>query len=410
MAFGGSSMSSGFVIRFGDAWYHRGTHDTRCRPVDASTIRDLVSRVSDRQEADTAPLPSTWVGTLHEDGIRVTTERGGRWVSEADLTTPSLTNLNPVPGARATPRPPLRNPVHAATLLRRGWVTFPLLDAHQVNALRAGYGDIHGWEGEGFEPDVGSSDAPYRRRTSELISQVIDAAGTTVFDDFEPFLRGFYCKWPGTPESDLHWDWSSVDERLGHRAYLMWVALQDTTQKNGQMAVLSRSHLIDNRPRGTHLSLPMSSEFAAREPQAHARVTSVPMRAGEALVFDMGLLHISSPNVTEEPRLAAVTGWHPSGVSLSYYRRLDDRAALRYEVDAAWFNSMVPLRLMDEEPPMVPVEVVPLGDGDFDARVDAFLEDGGLRPEPAGGKRLGPMLEALRPIRSLVRARRHASR
>lgn len=280
------------------------------------------------------------------------------------------------------PRPPLRHRGDAETLLRRGWVTMPFLSRMEVQEVRDRYGSIHGWSGEGFEPDPGSRDFEYRSRIARSVGAVLGPRIRQHFDRLEPFLCGCYCKWPTEGPTALHWDWSCVDEHRGHRAYQLWVALQDTSDGNGCMSVVSGSHLIDPRLRGTHLSIPLSEEFEAHAEEALGALVDVPLLAGEALVFDMGLVHRSHANLTDEPRLAAVASLRPAEASLRYYRGIGGGLAVEYEVDEYWYNHMVPMDLMTETPDLSPsalVDVTPSKGLESDVqRVVA----GGLRSDP----------------------------
>jgi hypothetical protein len=262
------------------------------------------------------------------------------------------------PGPVPAPRGPLRDAAASSVLLERGWTTLSMLDGCEVERLREAYGREHGWSGSGFEPDPGNADFEYRARVARAVGEVIDPHLDHCFERFRPFLRGFYCKWPGEGHTALHWDWSCVDERVGHRAYQVWIALQDTDDELGGMSVLSRSHRVDPRPRGTELSIPLSVELAERSEQLRRSVRSVPLRAGEAIVFDMGLVHVSAANRTDEPRLAAVVSLRPEEAELTYFRGVGAGLALRFVADEHWYNHMVPVELHDGAPDLPLAEVL----------------------------------------------------
>lgn len=255
-------------------------------------------------------------------------------------------------------------------MTERGWAVVPLLDGDEVARLRVAYGREHGWDGTGFEPDPGNPDFEYRARVARVVSEVVDRHIERCFDRFIPFLRGYYCKWPGEGSTALHWDWSCVDEREGHRAYQVWIALQDVDDYGGGMAVLSRSHLVDLRPRGTDLSIPLSPEMDRRADELGRSVVRVPLRAGEALVFDMGLVHVSSPNRATIPRLAAVTSLRPAEAGLVYFRGIGAGMALRFDVDEHWYNHMVPMELHSRLPDLMASEVLDVtADPGMDERI-----------------------------------------
>lgn len=376
------------VARHGGAWYLWRREAAESSQVELSEVLAELPPGSPDRSSELPDEP--WVGTVTDAGIEVvgadaTFLLGHEHLRAIDASPAQVGQAGEARRRwwRRPPRPELhrpatRNPLHDAAagrqLLDEGWTVQRVLDASEVEQLRAAYGELHGWSGEGFEPDPGNPDVDYRRRVAAAIDEVIRAPFERIFDRIDPLLRSFYCKWPNTPETDLHWDWSCVDEAQGHRAYQVWIALQDTSEANGQMLVLPRSHRVDDRPRGTGLAIPLCDEIAALEAGARRSLVPVPLRAGDAVIFDLGLVHISSPNVTDAPRLAAAVVVRPREAPLAYYRRLSDRAAVRYDVDERWYNSMVPAELVSVRPDLIPRTVVELGDpAPVDRRVRRFL-------------------------------------
>jgi hypothetical protein len=280
------------------------------------------------------------------------------------------------PPAVRPSRQALKEPGLDARLRTDGYVKVRLISDDEAAELRLAYGELHGWRGQGFEPDPGNPDAEYRNRSREVLGAVLDARLADLFIDYSPFLQGFYCKWPDTPETHLHADWTSVDEQAGHRSYIAWTALQDIHEDSGQMAVLPGSHAVDGAPRGSNLNLPLTSAWVGMEDGIWERMVRVPLLAGEALVFDMGLIHASYTNSTDLPRVAGVTCLRPDEAELVYYRGVGTDKALKYDIDEPFFLEMTPAALVDELPGRIPSAVVEVPPPDA-ARRDAAraLED-----------------------------------
>lgn len=234
-----------------------------------------------------------------------------------------------------------------AALRRDGFVVMPFLRPEVVAELREEFGRLRGWEGSGFHSDLVVDDVDYRRQVSSAIGAVVDGPGSRLFVDHEPFLRNFLCKYPGDDSSlYLHRDWMYVDERAGERTYVVWVALEDIVGHNGQLRVLRGSHEIDPSLRGTDLVAPWLSFTDVIEP----RLLSVPVRAGEAIVFDNALVHCSYPNLTDVPRVAAAVAFRRRGTPLVHFARTGDGRAARYDVDEEFFLDRTPQQLMAEGP------------------------------------------------------------
>lgn len=240
-------------------------------------------------------------------------------------------------------------------LRRDGFVTFRAFDAAEVAGLRRRFADLGGFEGSGFRPDLIIADPTYRQAATAAISEALDERLAAQFDGYEPFLRAFLCKYPG-PDSQLylHQDWMYVDERTGARTYNCWVALEDIDGHNGQLQVLRGSHRIDPSLRGTSLTAPWIQHTSVIEP----RLLTVPVRAGEVVLFDNALVHGGFPNLTERPRLAAAVAFHRPEDALVYFRREDDATAARYDVDEAFFVGHTAQGLEAEAPDLPVVERV----------------------------------------------------
>ena len=258
---------------------------------------------------------------------------------------------------------------------RDGFVTQPLLDAGEVAELRSTYGVLHGWSGRDFEADLNNADTTYRRNVSDVLAAALDATVTGLFRRHEPFLRVYLCKWPGE-SSDLyiHRDWMYTDERLGHRTYVVWIALQDVVGDRGLLQVLRGSHRFDPMPRGTDLNAP----WLRHQDLIHDRLEVIPVRAGEAVIFDNQLVHASLPNTSSEPRLVVAMGMKDRDAPLVHFRRDPDGRAVRYDVDPQFFLTETPAGLLGAPPDLAAVERFAPAELDLDGTALAHRLDRGL--------------------------------
>lgn len=256
----------------------------------------------------------------------------------------------------------LLDPELDSRLRRDGFVTFPAFDRARVDRLREEYGRLRGWSGEGFQSDLVSTDLTYRKEAADVIGAEFDGAVSSFFDGFTPFLHSFLCKYPGGDSSlYVHRDWMYVDERLGHRTYVAWIALEDITGHNGQLRVLRGSHLFDSSLRGTNLIAP----WIRHEQLIDERMLAVPVRAGDVIVFDNALVHSSFPNHTDVPRVAAAVGVRPNDARLVHFRRVDDRTAQRFDVDEDFFLTTTPMGLIEAPPEIAVAEEIELDETDL---------------------------------------------
>ena len=297
------------------------------------------------------PVIDAWADIVTTDALR---RSAAAATSAGAPTVPTPTTPTPAPPAASGARPALLDSELDRRLRSDGFVLVDLLDDDQVAELRGHYGTLHGWEGTGFEADLNNPDTDYRHAVSEALSAALDDRVTALFADHEPFLRVFLCKWPGE-HSDLylHRDWMYTDERLGHRTYVVWIALQDITGDTGRLQVLRGSQRFDPMLRGTNLNAEWVQSDDVRD-----RLEAIDVPAGTAVIFDNQLVHASLPNTSGRPRLVTAIGMKQRGADLIHFHRPDDGAAARYAVDGEFFLTVTPGELLAGPPDLEPVEFV----------------------------------------------------
>lgn len=189
----------------------------------------------------------------------------------------------------------LSDPRLAQDYARDGYVTVQLLDADGVAAVRAireRHGAAPGDPGTGLFNDTWSTDREYKRAVSRALS---DAMGTAVADTLVGHrILGLVhiVKWPGEAgRVPAHRDPSFVDESV-HRSVAVWCALEDLGPDDGVLRVVPGSHLLDSGVR-----VHQAPENLYPDVDAHSEELSVavPLRAGEAIVYDHRLIHLSDP-------------------------------------------------------------------------------------------------------------------
>lgn len=245
-------------------------------------------------------------------------------------------------------------------LRRDGFAVMPLWEPTQAASLRELFGELHGWEGEGFYSDLVNDDAEYRTAANDLLA-TFDRGVASVFEGQEVFLRSFLCKFPGTNSAlHLHRDWMYVDERQGARTYVAWVALEDVTGANGQLQALRSSHLVEERVTGEkefgdHVrGTDLIDSWLTHKDMIDDRMVTIPITAGQCIVLDNRTAHRSLPNLTDRPRVCVAFGLKPRDEPLVHFRRSNERSADRYDIDPRFFLDHTPQSLL-ARPPDVPV-------------------------------------------------------
>ncbi len=144
---------------------------------------------------------------------------------------------------------------------------------------------------------------------------------------------------PYSKESALnpHQDSPVVDERFQYASFV-WVALQDVDENNGCLGMLPGSHLWGNHQRS--LNVPWVFEPNTRLLWRH--LVPVPVKSGDAIVFDAAIIHGSRPNLVENTtRIAFTTSLLPRRYTLVDYFQDTNTAAGkvdRYHVDMEYWT------------------------------------------------------------------------
>jgi hypothetical protein len=216
----------------------------------------------------------------------------------------------------------------------RGYTTVELLDRDGVAECRALVDAL------GVDPDdpywvssVHGSRTVSSETSQALIERLVGPIGRHLADHV-PFMAAVISKGRGGGTVGLLPDWTYLDERQ-HRARVFWCSLTATDESNGAMVVVPGSH---RTMRGLRGSGPFPSPVAHVEDELwRSQVVTVPLRAGEAVVWDAAVLHGSWPNPSPSARAAAVIGMVPSSAQLVHFHLDDDAGLAGVEVDGSYF-------------------------------------------------------------------------
>jgi len=205
----------------------------------------------------------------------------------------------------------------AAAFEREGFVVIDLLTQEQVAALQSIYKEEVFDPGTTFYSSSFIADKSRKQHISRRLEAVIDDAIAQHFSCYKKLGAVFLIKPPG-PQSimPIHQDWTVVDESC-FDAMTVWIALQDTTEDNGCIKVLPRSHRLSRALRAPTLPNPLQEIL----PDAERMMQALPMKAGQAFIFSHALLHASFPNLSTQDRVAVAYGVLHQDAELLYYFR-----------------------------------------------------------------------------------------
>jgi hypothetical protein len=142
-------------------------------------------------------------------------------------------------------------------------------------------------------------DEPRRTRLEEAVESRLVPA-------LEPWVRGgriqnhgVVAKGPGAETLPIHHH-PAVSDCVFQREMICWCPLADVGETTGAMRFIPRSHHIL-----PYIRLPRGADYyAAFAAEVERHAVTVPLKAGEALLFDNTILHGSCPNRQDRTRLA----------------------------------------------------------------------------------------------------------
>lgn len=205
-----------------------------------------------------------------------------------------------------------------ARFRRDGWVVVPLLTPPEIEKLIQLQQKMMPEVANDFFATPFSSEEAYRAAIHDAVSDVLRHSLTDIMPDFDFNLGVFVAKRTNTTQGRLpcHMDYSMVDYEK-HSCVHLWCPLLDVDESNGCLWLVTGSHeffnhisSVNDNPRPYEDLLRLLEDTCS---------TSVPMKAGSAVLFDERMLHWSDENRTNRLRIAVGGVLFPKGVSPLLY-------------------------------------------------------------------------------------------
>lgn len=224
-----------------------------------------------------------------------------------------------------------------------GYVLIDLLNADEVADLKSYYGtlDNNHIPSYGFHVSLDNNNTDFVTKVMDKIKTTITPKADEVFDNYKIFTTSYVVKEPN-PVSVVppHQDWNFTDEDAGYGSATVWTALVDTDMMNGAMGVIVGSHKFFDHHRASpapQFKTPLDSHVFSIFPY----LKLLPMKAGQALIFDNRTVHASPPNVSNDVRLAVGFGVTQKDAPMRHFYLQpgsDGKKLNEYEVDDYFFS------------------------------------------------------------------------
>lgn len=252
-------------------------------------------------------------------------------------------------------KPLFSNPEHQSFFEENGYLLIDLLSEEDVQNLLNYYQQLdNDHVGDyGFHVSMDNKSDDFVDGVIHQLETVILPKAEKFFVPCKMFTGSFVVKEPRLNSFvPPHQDWSFTDDNQ-FNSVTVWSALQDTDINNGAMAVLPGSHKWFTGPRASP-SPGYITPFQAHGMDLFPYMKLIPMKAGQALIFENKTLHASPPNNTKVARIGAGIGITQVEAPLLHYYVIpgtQPQELQSYEVDRKFFykysNSTL-LRLQKE--------------------------------------------------------------
>jgi hypothetical protein len=191
-----------------------------------------------------------------------------------------------------------------------------------------------------FDSTLFENDIELKSRFYEKMNEFFQSKLNVILPCYDILMTNFWVKESGDGEVMPHQNWTHVDEPK-HRSYSIWIPLQDTDKKNGTMELMPKSHLLFFDKRVVNMDkLPYPFHFIKLELK-NKLFTPINLKAGEAVIFDDGLLHYTGSNLTDSKREAIQLIVKPKKVEGVFYFKSDSQAvhkrAEKFKADSDFY-------------------------------------------------------------------------
>ncbi|QAY78743.1 phytanoyl-CoA dioxygenase family protein [Sphingosinicella sp. BN140058] len=191
---------------------------------------------------------------------------------------------------------------------RLGYVVAPLLTPREVAETRGALAaamQSHEMSGRS-EDDLRqghisyyNDNGAYQEDVAALVRAALAPALPRIVSGYRVSAGGAFVKPPGGGEMGVHCDYRATNDPDAV-TFTIWCALDDADEENGALCMLPGSHKVE----GQIIGPGVSPYFEAYPDRIKPRSRPVPVRAGEALLFQTGMIHWSLPNHSDRPRPA----------------------------------------------------------------------------------------------------------
>lgn len=198
------------------------------------------------------------------------------------------------------------SPEHQNTFMKNGYVIVDMLTPEEVKAVSDELFAMR--PDDQFAPNRSSTyhctfldtNEEYKLAANALFKRVFTPQLNRYVADFEILSGNLYVKPPGKGTFEIHQNWMHVED-ISITSLTLWCPLVDVNKLNGTLEVVPGSHKIvpDVACLNTEYYFHHFEDALIEK-----YLQPIELKAGQAVLFDDGLIHWSSQNDSDSPRTA----------------------------------------------------------------------------------------------------------
>lgn len=182
---------------------------------------------------------------------------------------------------------------------------------------------------KGFHRTLDMKNLKKKTEICNGISSIVTPISEKYLRDYKMLLTSFMTKEKSTEAFDIHQNWTFVEEDK-YTSLVIWIPLQDVDENNGCMYFIPGSDKWDKGIRGNNIAW----QYENRKQELLQQMLPLPMKAGDAVIFDDATIHYTSSNKTKKPRISIAQVMIPKEAHPIFYNRnLVTNQIEKYNID-----------------------------------------------------------------------------
>ena len=196
---------------------------------------------------------------------------------------------------------------------KEGFVVVDFISEADADYLRNFFRDNEIATERTFYTTTSTLDKDYRLKMDNAVRQVTNEKLSSLLIDYEVLYACYIVKKRGfKAKIGMHADWQFTEEPT-FPAMHVWIALNNLTLRSGTLKVVPASHNLVDQLRGPNFQL--KSELYKQEDN----LVTLSVKKGQAVIYDIRLLHASENNLLKDKRIVASALVVPKEAPSNYY-------------------------------------------------------------------------------------------